>query len=294
MDFRKITLNDKEWLVDRLAVDKFYGSEYCFSTIFNWQEQENTMVAAFETFAVLRRGKKEVEYCYFGHGDREKLIAALEEDAAAFGKKLCFYGLMEQEKNRLEELFPGRFEFSEVEESFDYCYSWETLAELKGRKLANKRNHIKKFILDAPDWKYTALTEDDIKDCKLMAENWYESRMEDTGDDLSNEKQALFTALDNFKEESLIGGLIRVKGKVEAFTLGYPVSEKAIVVHFEKANPNIPGSYQMINNQYVLNSCRNFSLINREEDMGKENLRASKLSYYPVELLVKYRAVSVK
>ncbi len=294
MDFRKITLNDKEWIIDRLAVDKFYGSEYCFSTIFNWQEQENTMVTAFETFAVLRRGKDKVEYCYFGHGDREKLIAALEEDAAAFGKPLCFYGLMEQEKNRLEELFPGRFEFSEVEESFDYCYSWETLAELKGRKLANKRNHIKKFILDAPDWKYEPMYEDNITDCKQMAESWYERRFAATGEEMCDEKKALFSALDNFREQNLIGGLIRVKGKVEAFTLGYPVSEKAIVVHFEKANPNIPGSYQMINNQYALNSCKSFSIINREDDMGIENLRSSKLSYDPVELLVKYKAVSVK
>ena len=37
----------------------------------------------------------------------------------------------------------------------------------------------------------------------------------------------------------------------------------------------------MINKQFVLNNCENYRFINREEDMGEENLRKAKQSYYP-------------
>ncbi len=291
MDFHKITLEQKSWIQDRLAVDRFYGAEYCFSNMFHWQENYGTRIARFEDFAVLRSG--DGAYCYFGSGERKKLIAALEQEAAREGKALRLYSLLKKEKQRLEEDLPGKFAFEERRESFDYCYRWETLAELKGRKLASKRNHIKKFISAAEDWSYEPMTEANIPACKEMVENWYRSRLEATGEDMSNERFALFKALDHYREENLIGGLLRVRGKVEAITLGHPVSRDAIVVHFEKADPNFPGCYQMINQQFVLNSCRGFSLINREEDMGKESLRKSKLSYGPTELLVKYSATAI-
>lgn len=290
MDFHKITLEDKDWIMDRLAVDQFYGAEYCFSSMFHWQENYQTMIARFEDFAVVRSGWGKTSYCYFGDGDRGRLIAALEEEAAKRGEPLRFHGIMEQEKQRLEEQFPGKFHFEESRDSFDYCYTQEKLAELKGRKLSAKRNHIKKFLSSCPDWSYEPMSRENIPDCKAMSVDWYLKRKEATGEDLDNEKKAIFTAMDNFEAEELIGGVLRVEGKVAAFTLGHPVRDDVIVVHFEKADPSYPGCYQMINQQFAKNSCQQFRLMNREEDMGAENLRKAKESYYPDELLVKYAA----
>lgn len=294
MDFHKITLEKKDWIIDRLSVDQFYGAEYCFSNMYHWQQNYGTTIAEFEDFAVLRSGGKELAYCYFGDGDRKALIAALEQEAQAQGQPLRLYSVLEKEKQRLEEILPGEFLFEESRESFDYCYTWEKLAELKGRKLASKRNHINSFIRHCPQWSYEPITEENMDDCRRMAEQWYQNRLESTGENLDHEKLALFTAMEHFKEENLIGGLLRAEGKVIAITMGYPVSKDAIVVHFEKADTTYPGCYPMINQQFVMNSCRSFSLINREEDMGHENLRKSKLSYQPDELLVKYSALKVK
>ena len=291
MDFHKITLEKKDWILDRLSVDKFYGAEYCFSSLYHWQENYQTSIARFENFAVVRSGSGEnASYCYFGDGDRVKLIAALEQEAASRGEELQLYSIMEKERQRLEEAMPGKFSFEESRDSFDYCYTWEKLAELKGRKLSAKRNHVNNFLKHCPNWSYEPITEDNMEDCRKMAKDWYKNREEATGENLDNEKYALLTAMDNFKEENLIGGLLRVEGKVVAITMGYPVSEEAIVVHFEKADVSYPGCYAMINQQFAMNSCRSFALINREDDMGHENLRHAKLSYYPDELLVKYAA----
>lgn len=290
MDFRKITIEDKEWIKDRLAVDQFYGAEYCFSTMFNWQDFYHNEIAKFEGFAVIRSRFDGVTFGYFGAGDRLKLIQALEEEAAKEGVPLRLHSILEPERQRLEEQMPGKFLFEEDRVDFDYCYTREKLAELKGRKLAAKRNHIKHFLVSCPDWSYEPITEKNLPECRAMSVDWYKNREETTGEKLEEEQKALYTAMDHFKEEELMGGLLRVGEKVEAFTLASAVNKDTVVVHFEKANLTYPGCYPMINQQFVEKSCQNYSRINREDDMGSESLRKAKESYVPDEMLVKYDA----
>ena len=44
--------------------------------------------------------------------------------------------------------------------------------------------------------------------------------------------------------------------------------------------------------EFVKNEWSNFEFINREDDMGLENLRKAKLSYFPYEIRKKYLAQS--
>ena len=46
----------------------------------------------------------------------------------------------------------------------------------------------------------------------------------------------------------------------------------------------------MINQQFVENELSSFRYIDREDDLGVENLRKAKLSYYPEFLPDKYEA----
>ncbi|HCF80518.1 MAG TPA: hypothetical protein DER39_02310, partial [Porphyromonadaceae bacterium] len=52
----------------------------------------------------------------------------------------------------------------------------------------------------------------------------------------------------------------------------------------------IHGAYNIINQQFIENEAADFTYVNREEDMGIENLRNAKLSYQPDILLEKYNA----
>ena len=61
-------------------------------------------------------------------------------------------------------------------------------------------------------------------------------------------------------------------------------------VHFEKAEININGAYPMVCRELtrmVMAAHPNLRYINREDDMGIEALRTSKLSYKPEFLLNK-------
>ena len=53
--------------------------------------------------------------------------------------------------------------------------------------------------------------------------------------EFSLEFEAVLSAFDNYKALGFVGGLIRVGGKVIAYTMGEPHSKDCFVTHFEKA-----------------------------------------------------------
>jgi hypothetical protein len=75
---------------------------------------------------------------------------------------------------------------------------------------------------------------------------------------------------------------------VEAFSLGEPLNPDTVVIHIEKANPEIPGLYAAINQQFAHNAWADYAWINREQDLGLEGLRQAKESYNPHHLVDKY------
>ena len=44
----------------------------------------------------------------------------------------------------------------------------------------------------------------------------------------------------------------------------------------------------MINQQFVIHNCMEYAYVNREDDLGQDNLRQAKLSYKPIRLEEKY------
>lgn len=83
-------------------------------------------------------------------------------------------------------------------------------------------------------------------------------------------------ALRLMNELQLTGGLLRVDGKVVAFSIGEELNKDMYVVHIEKAFSNMNGAYQMINQQFVLHEAMDYKYVNREDDAGSEGLRKAK------------------
>lgn len=104
-------------------------------------------------------------------------------------------------------------------------------------------------------------------------------------------KKAIREALDYFDQLDFIGAVIRINGQIEAFTMGEKINRDTVVIHVEKANGMINGLYGAINQEFLLHQWPDVAFVNREEDTGDEGLRKAKLSYYPVDLVKKYKGV---
>jgi len=172
-------------------------------------------------------------------------------------------------------------------EHFDYVYKSEDLIQLAGRKYHSKRNHIyqleRKF-----DFTYTPLNRDLIDSCLALAENWCEWHRCEEDMNLLDEWEAVRQAINNFEDLKIEGGVIQIDNKVEAFALGELLNEQTGVVHIEKANPEIPGLYAVINQQFCEKQWRMVPYVNREQDLGEPGLRKAKESYYPDHLEEKF------
>ncbi len=192
--------------------------------------------------------------------------------------------------SRVPESFVARFGAGfRVEEdpgNFDYVYLRRELAELKGKKFDGKRNRIRKFESTFAH-QYHALTRADVPGCFRLLEDWFEEKR--NGDPyMKAEKVAIVQALASFERLGLKGGVVKVGGRVEAFTMGGRLTADMAVIPIEIANPGLVGLAQWINREFACREWSDSTFINREQDMNIEGLRKAKLSYQPVRLVRKY------
>ena len=87
----------------------------------------------------------------------------------------------------------------------------------------------------------------------------------------------------------LEGVVAIVEGEVKGFVLGGRLNSDTSVCHFEKADPFLEGIYQLIGREFCRLLFTDCTYVNREQDLGEPNLRETKLSYHPVELIKKFR-----
>ena len=106
---------------------------------------------------------------------------------------------------------------------------------------------------------------------------------------LDDEDKAIRNALDKWDVFGFMGGLLRVDGKIMAYTIAEELDSENLDVRFEKAFPEYAGSYQAINFMFLKNQGAKYKFVNREEDMGEPGLREAKESYNPILMLEKYQ-----
>jgi len=291
LEFREATLADREWVADCMRRAGFRGSDYTFANLYNWTKIYNIQIARFEDFLIVRNGDGPYGYLYpVGVGDVRPAIDAITEECKKFPQRLRLYNLPKEAVDNLEKLYPGRFIFEEKRDNFDYIYTRESLMTLSGKKLHGKRNHIARFKQNNPDWTYEHLTKDNLSDAWNMNVEWCAANDCAASEGLKDEACAVRRAFENFEEEKLTGGLIRVGGKVVAFTMGSPITDDTFDVHIEKAFSDIQGAYPMINQQFVINGLEGYTYVNREDDVGDPGLRKAKLSYQPAIMYERYTA----
>lgn len=291
MQFKDITFDDMDIIKKLLKNNTNKACEFSLANVYMWNVDNMCKYGMWNDQLVYRCVSDTcVTYTVPNIGtDSKEFTDSLIDDAKALGKQFTIKGLSEEMVNRLEQFYPGQFEFSYNRDNSDYIYLVSDLAELKGKKFHGKKNHINYFLKNF-NYEYEPITEENLEECRVVKSDWSEQKEIETAS-METELNAVDIALDHFRELELTGGLIRIDGIVKAFTIGERLTDDTFVTHIEKADYEVRGLYPMINQQFAIHALQDYTYVNREEDLGVEGLRKAKLSYQPELIWNKYRAV---
>lgn len=289
ISFRRPTPDDRAMLQALFQESDYPGCEYSFVNIVLWGQQQFAIVE--DEIVLFAHWDGRSMYVYPGTEKLDRILPALRADADERGIPLRLYGLTEQSVSAIEALFPGEYGFCLNRDGGDYLYAIDRLAELTGKKLQQKRNHINRFLENYPDWETHPITRENLEECRQLASEWYTLHA-DAESDATLEKVALSRAFANYEPLGMDGLALYAGGQLVAMTMGNRMRKTVFDVNFEKAYADIPGAYPLINREfarYIRTKYPEIRYLNREEDMGLPGLRKSKLSYHPDEIVVKYR-----
>lgn len=287
LNFRYANIDDREWIDPILKNSGYLGADFCFGSLFIWQEIYKSKIDKDEDFLYRVYDGKETLYAFpIGNGNYNKALETLIHDSKDRNIPFKMFGVTEKMKKILNTIMPNKFKFELRRDMSDYIYNSKDLISLQGKKYHSKRNHISKFK-KRYSWEYHNIDKNNLDLCKDFFNKWF-SLNEDKN--ICAEKVAVKRAIGNYFDLELLGGYLEADHQIVAITIGEKINNEIFDIHFEKALVEYSGAYPAINKEFAQRNLSNYKYINREEDMGIEGLRKSKLSYNPVFLLDRYNA----
>ncbi len=291
LTFHPLGIEDKTWIDERVFASGTRSADYNFGNMFMWDGRYRQLVCDYggRLVALAHAHGAPIFPFPVGTGPLSPVIEQMREYAAASGFPFVIRGVEESGMDELGRLFPGKFEFSEDRQFADYVYSAEKLDTLSGKKLHAKRNYVNRFCAER-EWSFRALEPGDFPACLELLRRWHEGEQDE---DIIGEHEAITRCFEYYEQLGVVGGALFDGGELIAFAVGERISADTADVHFEKAVAEIDGAYAMINRELVRAMRARWpelEYINREDDMGLENLRQAKLSYHPEYLLRKFTA----
>lgn len=294
IEFKPVRLEDKQTIERYTMPSGIYNCDLAFANMYCWQAMYHSAWAVIDGFLVIRfqiGGGEKIGYMQpVGEGDFARIIPALREDAHAHGQRLRIIGLTDEGREMVRNMHAGLFAFESDRGMEDYVYNADDLRNLTGRRYQPKRNHINRFMAEYPDFRYEQLTRERFGECMQLEREWRRAHEGHTSE-LCAEQRAMQRAFAHFDRLGLIGGCIYVGDKLVAFTYGSPINDHTFCVHVEKADTEYDGAFTIINREFVAHLPEQYTLIDREEDLGIPGLRQAKLSYHPAFLEKKYTAL---
>ncbi len=207
------------------------------------------------------------------------LLAQTGHDA-----KLCRIGRDDLERLGLAS---GEFDIVPDRDNWDYVYRIRDLIELPSDRYRDKVQHLRNFERRFR-YEYRRITPELVPACQELQDLWCDEKHCDLHSSLRAEARAVKEVLEHLEELHVIGGAILVNDRVQAFTLGEPLNRDTVVIHIEKASPDLHGAFQVINREYLAQEWADWEYVNREQDVGVPGLRQAKESYHPAKMVEKF------
>lgn len=297
LDFKKITESDFS------VVDKYFSMhrskdlscrfcDYAPGTVKMWHKEYGMEYATVGDVMYLRAHYEEEGGTSYlmpvGNWDRGSLALLFEHIK---GEESAVLSCMPEKILPLvKEVFSlGDEQLFADRDWADYLYLRKDICEPSGKRHHNYKNKLNRFKKENPEGAVVLLNGSNCREAAEFFKTYCEENPESSSVEDGEYRATLPVILDP-EAYSMTGALLCLNDEIIGLTLG-EIYNDTVIVHTEKARKDITGAYQTLARGYQLMMPESVKYVNREEDMGLEGLRRSKLSYSPASLEFKYTAV---
>lgn len=287
------TLNIEDYEKIKLYLDmaNYEGYNSNFVTMMMWNHEYHIQYEIHDNFMVMLHNYKGNQFWAMPFTSPEFYQEAIEymlnySQQHDFPFKIdC---AIEEFVDKIKPLYHDIFLFERTPYNDDYIYDRMMHQTLSGKKMQKRRNHYNAFIKKHPDYIYRDLDLVNDFDTILNCLNRWEYEKDTLSESMTSEVRGIMALLSSKHLLDFEVGGIFIEGQMEAFIIASRLKHSTIQIHVEKANKEIRGLYPAILKEMLEHYYPDELFINREEDMGLENLRKSKLSLHPVKMIRKY------
>jgi hypothetical protein len=287
LNFEPIDLKRQQEYHHRLSQCGQIASDYSFINIWGWGEEYGLQWAWHDSLVCIKQTRPaEMLWAPVGDWqdtDWEPMLVAAKEQCPRFIR------VPEMLLNIWKEKTGLSFDAAESRGHWDYLYNRKELVDLKGNRYHKKKNLVNQFRKKY-DYAYLPFSDNMVSMAQELQEDWCTWRDCEDSDTLTSENKAIAKVLDNWRQlNHITGGGLLVDQLLIAYTVAEILPDNSLVIHFEKACPDIKGGYQAINQMFLSEDESTCDIVNREQDLDDQGLRKAKLSYQPVGFVKKYQ-----
>jgi len=291
--FKPLELSDRDLFQRYLGEYNFNTYEYTFLTLYIWRKMCNVQYSIIDGTLIIKKSTKSTGSYFmqpigYNKENLKNIVIKLDEIRKSDPDfKSLFRDVEMPFLNELIDNFGYNICLCEDINNFDYIYSSKQLISLPGHKYHRKKNQYNQFIRKYNYEVRELCDKSVIRDCIDFAQEWYDNR-EEKDEQLRFELESIRDILEYPEILNIKGIAVYVDGHIAGFSIGEKANKKMAIVHIEKGNHEYSGIYSFLNKTLAEKYFKDVRFINRQEDLGIEGLRKSKMSYNPVRLEKKF------
>lgn len=278
-------------------------TSYSKTTVLGWFKDRNPLLKVTDDYAVFSGNAENgtpLYWCPVARNDKAFIegLSVLEKAGATT--------ILNVTEDRIKLFEKLGYTLTYSRDYSEYLYLPSDLIELKGKKYHQKRNFINGFTTPYQFRSYSKSDRDGLfqllykwsylhidKDVEWSEEdNWHTHSVIEKIK-MDPEIKAITEVIDNLEKFNCFADVLISDDKIIGFALGEILPSNVGAIYFEKGDIEYKGIYPLLDNLFCKKHFDGVKYVNKQEDMGLEGLRKSKLSYHPVKLVDRYVAKKV-